>query len=215
MTMNGGSVLAMAGKHSVAVVVDKRFAKDNALISVSPRPVLVPSSDPNTMVVFTGLDSDILTFRYRLEAQLARLQGIVRPDTGCCVPASSVARLTSHLLYQQRARGAYFVEPLVVGWDTASSSTENNNKPYLCSLDMIGAMSVSHSFCCAGAATESLYGTASALWKEHLEDDELVTVCGRAFMSALERDCLSGYGAVLYLIGRDRIVEYDLAGRND
>ena len=48
---------------------------------------------------------------------------------------------------------------------------------------------------------------------------------GRAFVSALERDILSGYGAVVYLIqgvqGEDgtendvRIIEYVLACRND
>ena len=38
---------------------------------------------------------------------------------------------------------------------------------------------------------------------------------GKAFLSALERDCLSGYGAIIYLITKDGIMEYDLATRND
>jgi len=41
-------------------------------------------------------------------------------------------------------------------------------------------------------------------------------VCGRAFVSALERDCLSGYGAMIYLItADDGIWEFDLNFRND
>lgn len=32
---------------------------------------------------------------------------------------------------------------------------------------------------------------------------------------ALERDCLSGYGILIYLITKDGIKEYDLASRND
>ena len=32
---------------------------------------------------------------------------------------------------------------------------------------------------------------------------------------ALERDCLSGYGILIYLITKDGIAEYDLASRND
>lgn len=88
-------------------------------------------------------------------------------------------------------------------------------RPYLCCMDMIGAKSESKAFVCAGTATQSLYGTAEALWRPDLTADELVAVCGKAFLSALERDCLSGYGAIIYLLTPDGIVEYDLAGRSD
>ena len=103
-------------------------------------------------------------------------------------------------------------------------------KPYLCTMDMLGAQSTSNSFVCSGVASRSLHGTAEALWKPNLEGEELVEVCGRAFVSALERDCLSGYGAVVYLIqcrgvvdgssdgGTENdvvIMEYVLACRND
>ena len=96
-------------------------------------------------------------------------------------------------------------------------------RPYLCGTDMLGAQSTSNSFVCAGVASRSLHGTAEALWRPNLDGEELVQVCGKAFVSALERDILSGYGAVVYLIqggyGEDgmgvRIVEYVLACRND
>lgn len=94
-------------------------------------------------------------------------------------------------------------------------------KPYLCGTDMLGAQSSSQTFVCSGVASRSLHGTAEALWKPNLNDDELVEVCGKAFLSALERDILSGYGAVVYLIkgGVDendvQIIEYVLACRND
>ena len=96
-------------------------------------------------------------------------------------------------------------------------------KPYLCGTDMLGAQSTSTSFVCSGVASRSLHGTAEALWKPNLDGEELVEICGRAFVSALERDILSGYGAVVYLIqggcGDDgmgvEIIEYVLACRND
>jgi len=95
-------------------------------------------------------------------------------------------------------------------------------RPFLCGTDMLGAQSTSDSFVCSGLASRSLHGTAEALWRPNLEGEELVEVCGRAFVSALERDCLSGYGAVVYLIqahgdGDDDvlIIEYVLACRND
>jgi 20S proteasome subunit beta 3 len=89
-------------------------------------------------------------------------------------------------------------------------------RPYLCGMDMIGAKSdSSRSFVCAGAAEKSLFGTAEAWWKPDLSESELVKVIGGAFLSALERDCLSGYGAIIYLITSRGIMEYELAGRND
>ena len=102
--------------------------------------------------------------------------------------------------------------------------TKTIQRPYLCSSDMLGAQSMSHSFVCSGVASRSLHGTAEALWRPNLEGEELVEICGRAFVSALERDCYSGYGAVVYLIqakenGNDEsdvcIVEYVISTRND
>lgn len=88
-------------------------------------------------------------------------------------------------------------------------------RPYLCSLDMIGAKSQSEAFVCAGAASNSIFGTAESLWKPGMNRDELVDACANAFLSALERDCLSGYGAIIYLITKDGVTEIDLASRND
>ena len=82
-------------------------------------------------------------------------------------------------------------------------------------MDMIGAQSTSKSFVCSGAASKSLYGTAEALWEPDMDEDTLLKACGEAFQSELERDCLSGYGSLVYLITKDGITEYDLANRND
>lgn len=161
------------------------------------------------------------------------------------ISATAMASLTSHVLYRKRMTGPYYVEPLVVGLEPdgwVSSESDDNHaapndkrdssllqlqtkrniekrcryRPFLCSMDTIGAKAESKSFICAGAASESLFGTAEALWKPDLEADELLAVCCKAFLSALERDCMSGYGAVLYLLTPDAgIVEYDLAGRSD
>jgi len=106
-----------------------------------------------------------------------------------------------------------------------TTAYKTRQQPYLCGTDMLGAQSTSHSFVCSGVASRSLHGTAEALWRPNLAAEELVEVCGRAFVSALERDCFSGYGAVVYLIvGGDiedsneddvKIIEYVLACRND
>ena len=88
-----------------------------------------------------------------------------------------MATLISHVLYGRR-QAPYYVEPLLVGLESG--------KPFLCSYDLIGAQSRSEAFCVAGVASKSLYGTAEALWRPHLSNEDLAQVCGKAFLSALE-----------------------------
>jgi 20S proteasome subunit beta 3 len=246
-TMNGGSILAMAGKGSVAVAVDKRFGSgpqvwyarttldfihlvvfppvecltlflfnDLAMlqmVNIVPRHVWMPHS--NVLVAFVGLEGDVQSLYQDLQTQVdSRLGralgfGLLDNKRSRQISPRAMTSVTSHLLYQRR--GAYYVEPIVVGLSGSSEA----NEPFLCAMDMIGAQSFSKSFVCSGAASKSLYGTAEALWKPDLEPDELAEVCGKAFQSALERDCLSGYGVLVYLVTSDGVVEIDLASRND
>jgi 20S proteasome subunit beta 3 len=266
LTMNGGSVLAMAGQDCVAVAVDKRFGSGSFLVQIRHRPVLHFAD--STMVAFTGLEGDVQSLRVELAAQVALkysrgLGSGGNSAMGRSVSSTAVASLLSHVLYH-RKRAPYYVEPLVIGlvpdgWldddveissgdgnitnkDDVASNDESSTgdgaaadsvaiaskcictntatkrrkyRPYLCSMDMIGAKSESKAFVCAGTASQSMYGTAEALWKPNLTADELIAVCGKAFLSALERDCLSGYGAILCLLTPDGIVEYDISGRSD
>jgi 20S proteasome alpha/beta subunit len=288
LTMNGGSVLAMAGKNCVVLAVDKRFGSGRSLINVRRRPVI--QLPPTAMVAFTGMEGDVQSLHIELNAQIMdkyyrglgfgerifssddendsknhhwSLSSDTTTTTTATITTSvtAVSMLTSHILYR-RKRAPYYVEPIVVGlkldgWEdddvsddyeseTSSSCTKRERildchevernerlldstiqhrpstttrrvryRPYLCCMDMIGAQSESEAFVCAGTASKSLYGTAEALWEPDLLPDELVTICTNAFMSALERDCLSGYGATVYLLTPNGITEYDISGRSD
>lgn len=181
------------------------------MVNIVPRHVWAPH--PNLMVAFVGLEGDIQSLSQELQTQVSskldRALGFDISSTPAehrSISPRAMASVTSHVLYQTRG---YYVEPLVVGL------TAGAKKPFLCAMDMIGAQSFSKSFVCSGAASKSLYGTAEALWKPDLEAEELAQVCGKAFQSALERDCLSGYGAIVYLITKNGIIEYDLENRND
>lgn len=220
-TLNGGSILAMAGRQCLAVAVDKRFASSGLLVQVSPRSVF---HVPNTlsMVVFSGLESDVHALKGTLAAEVSRKHsrglGFNAPKE---LSTKSMASLTSHVLYQ-RKQAPYYVSPLVVGLDSMPAETsseidsENANlSPYMCSMDCIGARSESRSFVCSGSAKKSLYGTCEALWRPHMEPNDLLATSSKAFLSALERDCLSGYGAVVYLITPEGIEEFDIVGRTD
>ncbi|KAL7567323.1 hypothetical protein ACA910_015696 [Epithemia clementina (nom. ined.)] len=109
-------------------------------------------------------------------------------------------------------------------------------RPYLCSMDMLGSLQEQPkqkpavddvdddennkykdcTFACMGAAVPSLYGTAQAFWKPNMEAEELAETCVKAFLAAMERDCLSGYGARLYLLTATKgLSVYDIVTRND
>ena len=184
------------------------------MVNIVPRHVWMPRA--NVMVAFVGLEGDIQSLSQDLQTLVASRLGRAlgfgvlnnNDKTSRQISPRALASVTSHVLHQRR--GAYYVEPIVVGLKDSE-----NREPFLCAMDMIGAQSFSKSFVCSGAASKSLYGTAEALWKPNLDPEELAEVCGRAFQSALERDCLSGYGTLVYLVTGDGVVEIDLASRND
>ena len=281
-TMNGGSILAMAGNECVVVAVDKRFGSGPQLVTVAPRHVWIPpkhlaasaansnnnNANCNAMIAFVGMDGDVQSLSQSISTQLTSKIGrgtaimnmnggqggnTGADDTTTILSPRGLASLTSHLLYSRR-KSPYFVEPIIVGLtktkvlkkkkkiaagddhtDIAVDPTTTNNDdddtvtstttsgcsyykyiPFLCSMDLLGAKSYSTTFVVGGAASQSLYGTAQALYRENLSPDDLVEVCSKAFMSALERDCLSGYGILVYLLKKDgSITEYDIATRND
>jgi len=238
LTMNGGSLLAMAGENCVALAVDKRFGSGPQLVNISPRRVWAPNS--RLLVAFSGLEGDVVSLSEELRAELVAKRhralgfvlgsGVTETESEKhhrIISPPALACLVSHVLYQKRG---YYVEPLVVGLRettetttttatattaTTTTTTTTTMTPFLCAMDMIGAQSVSQSFVCSGAASTSLYGIAEALWRPGMNPDELLECCGRVFQSALERDCLSGYGILVYLITKNGIAEYDLASRND
>lgn len=220
-TMNGGSCLAMAGDGCVALAVDKRFGSGPQMVNVVPRHVFMPHA--KLMVAFTGLEGDVQSLLQELQVQVesktsrGTLLAAATNAKGRNISPRAMASLTSHVLYNRR-QSPYYVQPLVVGLQNKDSSEDGKKdlQPFLCGQDVIGAQSVSEAFVCAGVATKSLYGIAEALWRPKLSPAELAEVCGKAFLSALERDCLSGYGAVVYLMTTDGgIVEIELACRND
>jgi len=230
--------MGMAGDGCVALAVDKRFASGPQMVNVSPRRSLVLHS--KLMVGFTGLDGDIQNVSEELSIHVASKMsretgGLVADDddngsSRAFISPRSMAALTSHVLYSKRA-SPFYCEPLIVGLQAIPNAEEEEgedvprtNRPtrqrkkykaFLCGMDILGAQMTSMDFCCSGAAKQSMYGTAEAMWKPNMKADELGRVCGRAFLSALERDCLSGYGAIVYVITSDGITEYDLVCRND
>jgi 20S proteasome subunit beta 3 len=209
LTWHGGAILAMSGRNCVAMAVDHRFGQGPVLIQTRPRPVLTISNQ--CMLACTGLSGHVQALHHIILAQLSKHISATSTTKSKTVTPNAVITLLSHLLYQQYTSSGqpFAVEPIVVALHP------HTQEPFLCSMDSIGALSRAAHVVAAGPSA-TLLGVAEALWRPHLEPEELVQVLVRAFVSALERDCLSGYGATIYLMTpSEGILEYPVCMRND
>ena len=96
------------------------------------------------------------------------------------------------LLYEKRF-GPYYTEPLVAG-------LEADNTPFICGMDLIGAPVYTDDFVVCGTAEDSLYGTCETMYRPNLEPDDLFETLAQALLSAVDRDCLSGWGGIVHII---------------
>lgn len=198
---NGGAIVAAVGHECVAIGADRRFGQAqltlacdaNRLVRVHDRLVLG----------LTGLATDCMTLaeRVRMRTNLYRLSEKREPR-----PAT-VSALVSSLLYERRF-APYFVEPVLVGLSA-------DNQPYCCSMDLLGTPMVSEEFVAAGTCAESLYGTCETFWRPGLDPEALFEVTAQCLLAALDRDCLSGWGAVVYVLHGQGLTVRELKARMD
>lgn len=151
----------------------------------------------------TGLMTDITTleqlFRFRLEMYEMRENRQIKPKT--------FANMVSSTLYAKRF-GPYFAEPVIAGLD-------KDNKPFLCAMDLLGCIAEEKEFAAAGTCAESLLGTCETFWKKDMSPTELFEAVSQSLLAALDRDCISGWGAVVHIITKDGVTTKELDGRMD
>ncbi|KAI9216169.1 nucleophile aminohydrolase [Blastocladiella britannica] len=201
MAYNGASIVAMKGKGCVAIAADRRFGSQQLTISTDFQKVF--AINDRLMYGMAGLGTDVQTLseRFRMKTNLYKLreERDIEPKT--------FAHLVSSTLYEKRF-GPYFIEPIVAGLD-------KNGEPFICSADLIGCLNFAKDFCVAGTASQNLYGMCETVWREDLEPEELFEATSQALLNAVDRDCLSGWGAVVHIITADRIITRTLKGRMD
>ena len=105
--------------------------------------------------------------------------------------------------------GPYFIAPVIAGIDPST------HKPFVASTDTIGCLDISEEFAAVGTSSSSLYGMCEALWEPDLEPEQLFERISQALLSSLDRDALSGWGAVVYLITPESVVKKSLKARQD
>ena len=78
-----------------------------------------------------------------------------------------------------------------------------------------GAMAPTTNFVVYGNNEESLFGVCESMYKENLEPEELFEVIAQCLLAGVNRDCLSGWGGVVHVISKDKLITRTLKGRMD
>lgn len=61
-------------------------------------------------------------------------------------------------------------------------------------------MSASDPYQVGGTAVEPLMGACETFYKKNMQPDELAEVVSQVLVSGMDRDILSGWGAVVYVL---------------
>ncbi|KAJ1780042.1 proteasome core particle subunit beta 3 [Coemansia sp. RSA 2523] len=201
MEYNGSAVVAMVGKNCVAIATDKRLGQRALTVDMGFEKV-APVTD-NIYIGLAGLATDVMTlhdrFRMRVNLYKHREERTIEPKT--------FSNMVSHMLYERRF-GPYFVEPVIAG-------LEKNGQPFICSMDLIGCINYADDFVVAGTAADNLFGMCESLWEPDLGPEELFETVSQAMLNAVDRDSMSGWGAVVHILTPEGVITRELKGRMD
>ncbi|PWN89598.1 putative PUP3-20S proteasome subunit beta3 [Acaromyces ingoldii] len=206
MEYNGGSVVAMKGKNCVAIASDLRLGQQAMTVACNFDKVFAVTE--RTYLGLPGLASDVATlketFRYRVNMYKMKEEREIQPET--------FAHLVSSTLYEKRF-GPYFIEPVICGLSSPDAPVPN--EPFIAASDLIGCLNFAKDFVVSGTASDKLFGMAEGLWEEDLGPEELFETISQTLLGALERDALSGWGAIVRVITPEKVTERWLKSRQD
>lgn len=198
---NGSAIVAMAGKDCVAIGSDLRFGVQLQTLATDYKKIHKIHDQLFIGLAGLGTDAETLAQRFAFKHNLYRL----REERD--IKPSAFGQMVSATLYERRF-GPYFCQPVIAG-------LEPDGTPYLCGMDSIGAQETAKDFMVAGTATDSLLGICESLWRPDLGPEELFETVSQALLSGQDRDCLAGWGAVVYVITKDKVIARTLKGRMD
>jgi len=191
----------MVGHKCVAIACDLRLGLQ--ALTVSNNYPKVFQYGPSYLGL-TGLATDVATvselMRYKVNLYRLREEREMAPRT--------LANLMSSTLYERRF-GPFYVAPVVAGID------QKTGDPFICGFDSIGCIDFAKDFIVSGTASDQLFGTCEGLWEPDLGPEDLFETISQALLSAVDRDALSGWGAQVYIIEKDKVTKRLLKGRQD
>ncbi|XP_043279027.1 proteasome subunit beta type-3 [Venturia canescens] len=202
LAYNGGAIIAMKGKNCVAIAADRRFGIQAQMITCDFEKIF--EMGPHLFLGLPGLATDVQTvmerLRFRLNLYELKENRRMRPKTFCSV--------VSNLLYEKRF-GPYFVEPIIAGLDPITY------EPFICNMDLIGCINEPEDFVVGGTCTEQLYGMCESLYEPDMEPDDLFETISQALVNACDRDAISGWGAIVHIIEKDKVTTRTVKTRMD
>jgi 20S proteasome subunit beta 3 len=198
---NGAAIIAMGGKDCVGIACDTRLGAQAQTVACDFRKVF--KMNDKIFVGLAGLATDVQTMNNLLKFR----QNLYELREERQLTPKVFSNLLSNLLYEKRF-GPYFIEPIVAGLD-------ENNKPFLSGMDLIGAPVYTDDFVVSGTATANMYGMCETLYKKDMEPDELFETLSQALLASVDRDALSGWGATVHIITKDGVMSRELKGRQD
>ncbi|KAL3132614.1 Proteasome subunit beta type-3-A [Trebouxia sp. C0010 RCD-2024] len=198
---NGAAIVAMAGKDCVAIGSDLRFGVQFQTLACDFKKVYRIHDHLYLGLAGLGTDAQTLYQRFVFKHNMYKL----REERN--IKPSTFGQLVSSTLYEKRF-GPYFCSPVIAG-------LEQDGTPYLCGMDTIGAIETAHDFMVAGTAPDSLYGMCESMWRPDLEPEELFEVTAQCLMSGQDRDAISGWGAIIHVISKEKVITRTLKGRMD
>jgi len=202
MSYNGSAIVAMAGKECVAIASDLRYGVNIQTISFDFEKLF--KMGDHLYLGLSGLSTDIITVsnlcKFRTNLYELRENRKISP--------TAFTKVVSNLLYSRRF-GPYFTEPIVAGLDPKTF------EPYIASCDLIGCITKPEDFVVAGTCDSQLYGMCESVWEPNMEPDDLFESISQALLNAQDRDCLSGWGAIVHVIEKDKVTTKTLKTRID
>lgn len=202
LEMNGSGLVCMVGDGCVGIASDKRFGVQQLTVGEDQDRIF--KMNDKTLLGLSGLVTDVMTVKQKLEQSCNMYK--LREDRD--MKPSVFNNMLSSFLYARRF-GPYFVEPLVAGLEGP------DNKPFIAGQDLLGASVFTNDFLVCGTSEKELYGTCESFYKPNLNPDELFETLSQCLLAGIDRDCLAGWGAKVYILTKDELRIKVLKGRHD
>ncbi|XP_022226593.1 proteasome subunit beta type-3-like [Drosophila obscura] len=201
----GGCVLAMQGIGCVAIATDHHLGDASApgqRIAGDFKKVF--QVGPRMFVGLTGFVADVNTVWDRIHYR----QNLYEIKENRDMSPEAFTTMLSNLLYEYRF-GPYHVQAVVAAVNPYSLN------PYICSIDLIGAPTKRDSFVFCGNCDKQMHGMCETLWTPNLEPEELFETMSQTLTHSFDRNITTGWGATVYVIEMDKIMERVIDVRKD
>ncbi|KAG5250844.1 Proteasome beta type 2 family protein [Salix suchowensis] len=204
---NGSAIVAMVGKNCFAIASDRRLGVNLQTVATAFQRIY--KIHDKLFIGLSGLGTDAQTLYQRLvfrhKLYQLREERDMKPETFANLVSAVLSEKVSSVY---AVFGPYFCQPVIAGLG-------DDDKPFICTMDSIGAKELAKDFVVAGSASESLYGACEAFFKPDMAPDELFEVVSQALLASVDRDCLSGWGGHIYIVTPHDTKEKILKGRMD